>query len=88
MNPRQIVALLMAALTAACTTPRVIRLDTGQGAPLRYHPPSESLSLKVSEDEFEETLTRLVIHTPLTLRSPQYGWLVRTSSTSAGLGRP
>jgi Restriction endonuclease fold toxin 5 len=88
MNPRQIVALLMAALTAACTTPRVIRLDTGQGAPLQYRPPSESLSVKVSEDEFEEALTRLVLHAPLTLRSPQHGWLVRTSSTSAGLGRP
>ena len=88
MNPRQILALLMAVLTAACTTPRVIRLDTGQGVPLQYRPPSESLCVKVSEGEFEEALTRLVLHAPLTLRPPQKGWLVRTAFSNADPDQP
>jgi hypothetical protein len=88
MNPRQIVALLMAVLTASCTTPRVIRLDTGQGEPLQYQPPSGSLSVRVSQGEFEQALRLLVLHAPLTLRPPQQGWLVRTSSSSVGLDPP
>ncbi|WP_141326874.1 hypothetical protein [Myxococcus sp. AB025B] len=73
-----IMALLLA-LLGACATPRAIRLDTGQGSPLEYRPSSSSKSVKVDTDAFEEALTRLVLETPLTLRAPQQGLLVRAA---------
>jgi hypothetical protein len=45
MATRLSVAVLLVALFTACSTPHVVRLDTGQGAPLEYRPPT-------SEDEF------------------------------------
>ena len=35
-----VAAVLLVALGTACATPRVIRLDTGQGAPLELSPPT------------------------------------------------
>ncbi len=72
-------ALLLLALSTGCATPRVVRLDTGEGAPLEYRPPTSNRSVGVDEDEFEETLTRLVLETPLSLRPSQQARLVRAS---------
>ncbi len=82
MALRLAVALLLLALSTACATSHVIRLDTGEGAPLEYRTPHSSRSVKVSADAFEDALAELVVHVPLTLRPSQEGWLVRTSYPS------
>ena len=82
LAPRLIVAALLLALATACSTQRVVRLDTGVGAPLEYRPPTSNKSMKVDADAFEEALTQLVLNAPLTLRPPQQGWLVRASYPS------
>jgi hypothetical protein len=82
MAPRLVVVVLLLAMSTACATSRVVRLDTGQGAPLEYRPPTSIESVEVDEDDFEEALTRLVLATPLTLRPSQQGWLVRASYPS------
>ena len=64
------VAVLLFALSTACATPRGVRLDTGQGAPLEYRAPTSNKSVKVDAAAFEEALTRLVLNAPLTLRPP------------------
>ena len=79
MAARLTVALLLMALAGACATPRVIRLDTGQEAPRDYRPATWHKSVKVSANDFEEALERLVLEVPLVLRMPPQGWLVRTS---------
>lgn len=58
---------------------RVVRLDTGQGAPLEYRPPTSPQPVKVDAEAFEEALAHLVLNAPLTLRPPQHGWLVLAS---------
>ncbi|MFP2934375.1 hypothetical protein ACLESO_56525, partial [Pyxidicoccus sp. 3LG] len=73
-------ALMLLPLMAACATPRVVRLDTGAGAPLEYTPSSWDASVEVDEDDFEEALTRLALAVPLSIRSSQAGRLVRASS--------
>jgi hypothetical protein len=78
MAIRLTAAVLLLALLNACASPRVVRLDTGHGAPLEYRPPSNK-SVKVDANAFEEALTQLVLNAPLTLRPPQQGWLVRAS---------
>ncbi|WP_225409389.1 SitA5 family polymorphic toxin [Stigmatella hybrida] len=79
MATRLGVTLLLLVLLNACATPRVIRLDTGQGSPLEYRPSSSSKSVKVDAEAFEEALARLVLEVPLSLRAPQQGLLVRAS---------
>lgn len=79
MATRLIAALLLPALLNACANPLRVHLDTGQGAPLDYRPPTSSKSVLVDAEAFEESLSRLVRNTPLTLRSPPQGWLVRAS---------
>jgi hypothetical protein len=83
MTIRLNVAVLLLALLNACATPRVMRLDTGQGAPLEYRPPSSlNKSVKVDAEVFQEVLAGLVLSAPLTLRSPEQGWLVHASYPS------
>jgi hypothetical protein len=79
MATRLTAAVALLALLNACATPRGVRLDTGQGAPLEYRPPAANKSVKVGAEAFEEALTQLALEAPLTLRSPQQGWLVRAS---------
>jgi hypothetical protein len=79
MATRLTAAVLLLALLNACASPHVVRLDTGHGAPLEYRPPSSNKSVEVDAEAFEEALTQLVLNAPLTLRSPQQGWLVRAS---------
>jgi hypothetical protein len=76
------VAVLLIVLLNACATQRVVRLDTGQGAPLEYKLSSSNKSVKVDAEVFEGALTQLVLNAPLTLQSPQQGQLVRTSYPS------
>ncbi|NVJ15705.1 hypothetical protein [Myxococcus sp. AM010] len=79
MATRLGVTVLLFALLAACSTPRAIRLDMGQGSPLEYRPSSSNTSVKVDAGVFEEALARLVLEVPLALRAPQQGLLVRAS---------
>jgi hypothetical protein len=82
MATRLTVAILLVALLDACATPRLIRLDTGQGELLEYRPPASARSVKVGAGKFEQALTQLVLAAPLPLRRPQQGWLVRASYPS------
>ncbi|HYH95396.1 MAG TPA: hypothetical protein VD972_05440, partial [Hyalangium sp.] len=82
MARRLTAAILLVALATSCATPRAIRLDTGLGAPREYSPPTSQESIKVGAAAFEEALSQLVLNAPLTLRSPQQGWLVRASYPS------
>jgi len=81
MTIRQAVSLWLVFLLTGCATPRGVRLETGQGRALVYAPPSWDQSVPVDEDAFEETLTRLVLEMPLTLRASEVGGLVRASSS-------
>lgn len=82
MAHRLIATVLLWALLCACAPARVVRLDTGEGAPREYRLPTANKSVKVDADAFEEALTQLVLDVPLTLRSPRQGWLVRASYSS------
>ncbi|MDC0711252.1 hypothetical protein POL68_22470 [Stigmatella sp. ncwal1] len=84
MATRLTAVVLLVALLNACATQHLVRLDTGQGAPLEYRPPTSTGSMKMDEEAFEHSLARLVLNTPLTLRPPQQGWLVRASYPSNG----
>ncbi|RYZ13429.1 MAG: hypothetical protein EOO70_08645, partial [Myxococcaceae bacterium] len=54
-------AVLILALLGACAAPRGrVRLDTGEGAPIEYSPPSAVRAVTVGEGAFEEALTELV----------------------------
>jgi len=79
MATRLTAAVLLLALLNACATQRVVRLETGQGEPLEYRPPTSPQPVKVDAEAFEEALTRMVLNAPLTLRPPQHGWLVLAS---------
>jgi hypothetical protein len=79
MAPRLTVAVLFLVLSSACSTTRVVHLDTGQGAPLEYRPSTSNESVQVNADAFEEALTRLVLQVPLPVRASQQGWLMLTA---------
>jgi len=53
-----IVALLV--LATGCATTRVVHLDTGKGAPIVYTP-VESEPVEISEEEFKNAVTQLLI---------------------------
>jgi hypothetical protein len=82
MATRLTAAVLLLTLLNACATQRVVRLDTGQEAPIEYRPPTSNKSVRVDAEAFEQALTQLVLNAPLTLRPPQQGWLVRASYPS------
>ncbi|MFP2929877.1 hypothetical protein ACLESO_32725, partial [Pyxidicoccus sp. 3LG] len=73
-------ALVLIPLLVGCASTRVVRLDTGEGAPLKYAPSSWDASVEVDEDDFQEALTRLALAVPLSIRPSQAGLLVRASS--------
>ncbi|CAM4393574.1 SitA5 family polymorphic toxin [Corallococcus exiguus] len=73
-------AVLILALLSACATPRGrVRLDTGEGAPIEYSPPSPIRAVTVGEGAFEKALTELVLVTPLRLQASRPGEWVRAS---------
>jgi hypothetical protein len=82
MATRLTAAVLLLTLLNACASQRVVRLDTGQEAPIEYRPPTSNKPMRVDAEVFEEALTQLVLNAPLTLRPPQQGWLVRASYPS------
>jgi hypothetical protein len=84
MYHRLIVAVLLLAVPTACSTTHVVRLETGQGAPREYQPPSWNNSVRVGTNEFEQALARLVLEMPLALRSAQQGGLVLASYPAHG----
>lgn len=81
MAARLIAAVVLVALLNACASQRVVRLDTGQGAPLEHRSPSNT-SVTVDEDAFEEALTQLALEVPLALRPPQQGGWVHAAYPS------
>jgi hypothetical protein len=80
---RRVSAVLMvvAVVASACASPRVVRLETGQGPALEYQPPTRSQAVEVSAADFEEALERLMLHEPLAIRPAGPDWLVRTASS-------
>ncbi len=83
MAARLIAVVVMVALSTGCATLRVVRLDTGEGAPLEYRPPTSTTSVRVGPEAFEEALTQLVLNVPLALSTAQHGSLVRASYPSS-----
>ncbi|RKI13514.1 hypothetical protein D7Y15_16625 [Corallococcus sp. AB030] len=74
------IAVLILALLSACATPRGrVRLDTGEGAPIEYSPPSPIQAVTVGQGAFEKALTELVLVTPLHLRASRSVEWVRAS---------
>lgn len=82
MAHRLIAAVLLVALSTGCATPYVVRLDTGQGAPREYKPPTSTQPVRVDEATFEDALEELVLALPLTVSAPQEGRVVRVSILS------
>ncbi len=80
MAPRLTIALLFVALISACTPSRRVLLNTGEGTPFEYRPPTSNRSVEVDEDDFEGALALLLLQEPLAIRTTRQGWLVRTSS--------
>jgi hypothetical protein len=81
---RRVSAVLMVVVPAsACASPRVVRLETGQGPALEYRPPTWNQAVEVSALDFEQALERLVLQEPLALRPAGEGWLVRAASSRA-----
>lgn len=68
-----------------CGAARVVRLDTGQGAPLGYAPPTWDEQVEVEEEAFSDTLARLLLDVPLSLRPSQAGRLLLAASTGQAL---
>lgn len=84
MARRPVVALLLA-LSTACGTTRVVRLNTGEGTPLEYQPPVSSNSVEVEAKEFEEALAEMVLDVSMTLRPPELERLVPVSYPDPGV---
>jgi hypothetical protein len=69
MTSRWAVSLWLVWLLAGCASPRVVRLETGQGRPLEYAPASWNRAVTVDDDAFRAALARLVLEVPLSLRA-------------------
>jgi hypothetical protein len=79
MASRLLAVAIVLALLSSCSPQRAVRLDTGQGAPREYMPPTWNKSVGVDADELERALAQLAPEARFSLRSPQHGWLVRAS---------
>ncbi|HEX8697519.1 MAG TPA: hypothetical protein VF815_01650 [Myxococcaceae bacterium] len=71
--------MLLVVFASACATPRVVRLDIGQGEPLEHLPPTMSRSVTVRGADFEGALARLMLDEPLVVHPAGQGWVVRAS---------
>ncbi|MBN8232455.1 hypothetical protein JYK02_33565 [Corallococcus macrosporus] len=81
-------AVLLVALLSACAAPKGrVRLDTGEGAPIEYSPPSPVRAVEVGAGAFEKALTELVLGTPLHLRASRSGSWVRASYSTSDADR-
>ncbi|WP_434781945.1 SitA5 family polymorphic toxin [Corallococcus caeni] len=73
-------AILLLALLSACAAPRGrVQLDTGEGPPIEYSPPSPVRAVAVGAGAFEKALTELILNAPLRLRASRPGNWVRAS---------
>lgn len=61
--------LLLGCLVVGCATPRVVHLNTGEGAPIVYTPPKSVDAIEVDEGAFQQVMTRLVLDMRFSLRS-------------------
>ncbi len=73
-------ALLLSVLLVGCATPRVVRLDTGQGEPIVYLPPKGAKPVEVDEGAFRKVMTRLVLDMRFSLREETERPRVRLAS--------
>jgi hypothetical protein len=80
-------ALLLIPLMVGCASPRVVRLDTGNGRPLEHTPRTSGGSVEVDAEDFEKSLARLVLDVPLSLRPADTGWWVRASTRGSSMDR-
>ncbi|QDF00184.1 hypothetical protein [Myxococcus xanthus] len=80
MTLRGAVALLLSILLVGCATPRVVRLDTGQGDPIVYIPPKNAKPVEVDEAAFQKVMTRLVLDMRFSLREEAERPRVRLAS--------
>ena len=53
--------VLLGYLVVGCATPRVVRLDTGEGAPIVYSPPKSVDPIEVDAGAFQKVMTQLVL---------------------------
>jgi hypothetical protein len=84
MASRLSAVLMLVVFTSACATPRVVRLDTGQGEPLEHLPPTTNRSVAVGEADFEGALARLILEEPLIVHA---SFSPPTGDTSYWLGK-
>ncbi|WP_163783819.1 SitA5 family polymorphic toxin [Myxococcus vastator] len=90
MTLREAGALLLSVLLVGCATPRVVRLDTGQGEPLVYLPQKNAKPVVVDEAAFRKVMTRLVLDMRFSLREEAERPRVRHASWNSepqGAGR-
>lgn len=60
--------LLLGTLLTGCATSRVVYLDTGQGKPIAYSPPTGVDAIEIDADAFQQVMTRLVLDMRFSLR--------------------
>lgn len=80
MKPRWGGLLLLGFLLVGCATSRVVRLDTGDGTPIVYTPPTSVEPIKVDETAFQQVMTRLVLDMHFSLRPEEAHPRVRLAS--------
>ncbi|MCP3104934.1 hypothetical protein LZ198_39320 [Myxococcus sp. K15C18031901] len=61
--------VLVGFLVAGCATPRLVRLDTGAGAPIVYRPAARAAPITIDEEAFRRAMTRLVLDVRFSVRA-------------------
>jgi hypothetical protein len=79
---RLTVSVLVLALATGCGPTRRVLLDTGHGAPRELPQATSHQAISVEADAFEDSLSRMVLAAPLTLRAPGQGWLQLASHST------
>jgi contact-dependent growth inhibition (CDI) system CdiA-like toxin len=81
--------LLVVPWLAGCVSGPQVRLDTGQGSPIVYTPPSDQPPpVQLSQEEFVSGLTDLLLHMPLAVDAPRWEGRIRLASWEEGLRDP
>jgi hypothetical protein len=68
MRPRWGGVLLLGYLMVGCASARVVRLDTGEGAPIVYTPPKRVEPIEIDAGAFREVMTQFVLDMRFSLR--------------------
>ncbi|MCP3059261.1 hypothetical protein LXT21_10795 [Myxococcus sp. K38C18041901] len=71
MSPRWGALLLVGHLVIGCATPRVVRLDTGEGEPIVYAPPRSVTPIAIDEQSFEKALLGLILEMRFSVASDE-----------------